>query len=112
MARTQMSATAKFIRNRFAIVYIFLPRMTTKQTQTLPTIPTNATIPIRMYIAKTKFWLGSIGPVAFPVVVVFGDDHTVWLKYPVEIGECMLLKLKLKFFVTILEPVGLAIMLL
>ena len=78
MVNTNMSATARFIRNKFAMVYIFLPRMTMKHTHTLPIIPINATIPMRMYSAIRKLPSGGSGPWRLVAVVVVVDDHNDW----------------------------------
>ena len=57
-----------------------------KQTQTFPIMPTNATIPIRMYIAKTKFGSGNSGPLGFPVAAV-ATRHPDWFKFSVWLNE-------------------------
>ena len=62
--------------------------MTIKQTQTLPIMPTSATSPIKMYIARMKFGSGSSGPLALPVAVA---DRADWLKFSVWFSELKLL---------------------
>ena len=43
-----MSAIARFIRNRLAMVYIFRPRTMTRHTTTLPAIPISDKIPLNI----------------------------------------------------------------
>ena len=50
MTNTHISAIARFIRKRFAMVYILRPRTIIKQTNTLPMIPRSAKNPLNANI--------------------------------------------------------------